>query len=137
MSASWDFKNVFTHLFKENSNYKENSTLQERISSGAAYFSDCLIEILLPLVSSLKVEIDNKEGQKKMNKLIESLTTALRIKLSTLQHIPTDGFSVEAYQKAKSGASILQQEEHKETSKKKLFKEKSVVSDDYRLSRAL
>jgi len=130
ISVSDNFKNVFTHLFKENPNYKENSTLQERISSGATYFSDCLIEILLPLVSSLKVEIDNKEGQKRMNELIESLTTALRIKLSTLQHIPTDGFSVEAYQKAKSEASILQQEEHKETSKKKLFKEKSVVSDD-------
>ena len=96
-----------------------------------------MIEILLPLISSLKVEIDNKEGQKRMNELIESLTTALRIKLSTLQHIPTDGFSVEAYQKAKSEASILQQEEHKETSKKKLLKEKSVVSDDYRSSRAL
>ena len=65
ISVSDNFKNVFTHLFKENPNYKENSILQERISSGATYFSDCLIEILLPIVSSLKVEIDNKQLDKR------------------------------------------------------------------------
>ena len=114
---------MFLHnLFKENSNYKENSThyrthfFQEPPIFGLFdwnFTTTCFV---------IESRDWNKEGQK-MNKLIESLTT-VRYELNFRHYNIFRQMVFQKLSKSKIRTSILQQEEHKETSKKKLFKEK-------------
>ncbi len=69
--------------------------------AGAHYFRQHLEDLLTPLITSTKVETDNKE-LKKILEAADAMKTTLHVKLGTLCYTEKEGFSVSAFLKQKA-----------------------------------
>ena len=65
MKVADTFKLQYSALLMEAEDYTANPKLNERVMAGAHYFRQHLEDLLTPLITSTKVETDNKELKKK------------------------------------------------------------------------
>jgi hypothetical protein len=85
-----------------NPDYTDDPVLNERLTSGADYFRNKTADILQILISSTKVEPDNKELKKRFDEALATLKELVRMKLYTLMHTSQNGFTVPGYLKSKA-----------------------------------
>lgn len=102
------FQLQYSSLLAVTTDYANDTQLQQRIVSGAAYFGKQLDDILLTLVAETKVQTDNKELKKKFVEALDVLKDSLCIKRGTLLFTEQEGFRVAAYLKHKAVLSISQ-----------------------------
>ena len=98
MKVADTFKLQYSALLMGAEDYTANPKLNERVMAGAHYFRQHLEDLLTPLITSTKVETDNKELKKKFSEAADAMKTALHVKLGTLK----EGFSVSAFLKQKA-----------------------------------
>lgn len=96
------FQLQYTELVNASDDYVHDERLQQRLISGARYFGEQLEEILTPLVTTTKIQTDNKELKKKFSEALTALQSALYIKKGTLLLTEKEGFSVSSYLKKKA-----------------------------------
>lgn len=102
MKVADTFKLQYSALLMEAEDYTANPKLNERVMAGAHYFRQHLEDLLTPLITSTKVETDNKELKKKFSEAADAMKTALHVKLGTLCYTEKEGFSVSAFLKQKA-----------------------------------
>lgn len=102
MKVADTFKLQYSALLMEAEDYAANPKLNERVMAGAHYFRQHLEDLLTPLITSTKVETDNKELKKKFSEAADAMKTALHVKLGTLCYTEKEGFSVSAFLKQKA-----------------------------------
>ena len=98
MKVADTFKLQYSALLMGAEDYTANPKLNERVMAGAHYFRQHLEDLLTPLITSTKVETDNKELKKKFSEAAD----ALHVKLGTLCYTEKEGFSVSAFLKQKA-----------------------------------
>lgn len=101
VEVSSRFSNQYTRLINENEDYAANEGLQQRIHSGATYFSESLLPIRT-LFDKTSMPLDNKELRKQLNERLQALDDALWIKESLLNAMIIRKFTVTDYLKQKS-----------------------------------
>ena len=102
MKVADTFKLQYSALLMGAEDYTANPKLNERVMAGAHYFRQHLEDLLTPLITSTKVETDNKELKKKFSEAADAMKTALHVKLGTLCYTEKEGFSVSAFLKQKA-----------------------------------
>ena len=102
MKVADTFKLQYSALLMGAEDYTANPKLNERVMAGAHYFRQHLEDLLTPLITSTKVETDNKELKKKFSEAADTMKTALHVKLGTLCYTEKEGFSVSAFLKQKA-----------------------------------
>ena len=128
-NVSIQFKMQISKLM-QNQNYDTDSVLAERATKGAVYFLNKCETIIHPLLSTLNIEIDNKEVAKSISERMTRIIENYKLKIATLESCK-ECFTVKNYLKAK--ASILAtEEENKKTnsSRKENSKEVKIVIDE-------
>ena len=93
MKVADTFKLQYSALLMGAEDYTANPKLNERVMAGAHYFRQHLEDLLTPLITSTKVETDNKELKKKFSEAADAMKTALHVKLGTLCYTEKEGFS--------------------------------------------
>mgnify|MGYP000012460784 CR=1 FL=1 len=106
MKVADTFKLQYSALLMEAEDYTANPKLNERVMAGAHYFRQHLEDLLTPLITSTKVETDNKELKKKFSEALAALQSALYIKKGTLLLTEKEGFTVPSYLKRKAVLTI-------------------------------
>ena len=94
----------------QNESYETDAVLAERISKGTVYFKEKLEIIIMPLLSTLNVEIDNKEVGKTISGGMSRIVESHKLKMATLSSC-VDCFTIKNYLKAK--ATVLSTEEER------------------------
>ena len=102
MKVADTFKLQYSALLMGAEDYTANPKLNERVMAGAHYFRQHLEDLLTPLITSTKVETDNKELKKKFSEAADAMKTALHVKLGSLCYTEKEGFSVSAFLKQKA-----------------------------------
>ena len=98
----------------QNESYETDAVLAERVRKGTVYFKDKLETIITPLLSTLNIEIDNKEVGKSISGGMSRIVDSYKLKIATLNSC-VDCFTIKNYLKAK--AIILSTEEERKASK--------------------
>ena len=99
------FKQQYTSMIGQESDYATNVQLQERITKGAAYFLKKLKEVE-SLVSGTSLQTDNKEVKKRAADSFNTLVETLQFKHRLLAFVQQNGFSIASYLRAKALAAI-------------------------------
>ena len=99
------FKQQYTSMIGQESDYATNAQLQERITKGAAYFLKKLKEVE-SLVSGTSLQTDNKEVKKRAADIFNTLVETLQFKHRLLAFVQQNGFSIASYLRAKALAAI-------------------------------
>ena len=105
MDVANTFKQQYTSMIGQESDYATNAQLQERITKGAAYFLKKLKEVE-GLVSGTSLQTDNKEVKKRAADIFNTLVETLQFKHRLLVFVQQNGFSIASYLRAKALAAI-------------------------------
>ena len=105
MDVANTFKQQYTSMIGQESDYATNAQLQERITKGAAYFLKKLKEVE-GLVSGTSLQTDNKEVKKRAADIFNTLVETLQFKHRLLAFVQQNGFSIASYLRAKALAAI-------------------------------
>lgn len=96
------FRQQYTSLMQQSTNYTENTYLQERIQKAANYFQQTLDELMLKLLANTQVETDNQTIRKRMNEAIFNLRESFYLKRELMKRFTDTPFYVSAYLQAKA-----------------------------------
>lgn len=99
------FSLQYTRLAETSGNYDSDTTIQQRINAGAAYFNTQL-EPTATLLGKMSLDTDNKDVRKKLKDAMEELKTQLYIKTELLSYVTDNGFSTSDFMKKKALLSI-------------------------------
>lgn len=111
----------------QQTDYKNNPWLKERLQQAAVYFAEQL-RVTEELLTTTHVESDNKVIQKKLSETFGNLVSHVKIKKALFEHVANTGFDVCDYLKNKSVLSIESVKEPEKKSKRKAGKD-SVPAD--------
>lgn len=100
----------------QNADYETNYTLSERVSKGCSYFNDKCEAIIAPLLSTLNIDIDNKDVKKIITNAMSRVTENYKVKKATLESC-REQFSIKNYLKAKADVLATEDERKKAISK--------------------
>lgn len=123
VEVSRRFRNQYTRLINEDEDYAVNQELQERIRSGAGYFSKELTPVRA-LFEKTNMPLDNKELRKQLNERLQALDDALWIKESLLEAMLVQPFTVTEYLKLKAKVMLSLEDGSSSSSSAKASKEK-------------
>ena len=123
VEVSQRFRNQYTRLINEDEDYAVNQELQERIRSGAGYFSKELAPVRA-LFEKTNMPLDNKELRKQLNERLQALDDALWIKESLLEAMIVQPFTVTGYLKLKAKVMLNLEDDSSSSSSAKASKEK-------------
>lgn len=123
------FKQQLIRMISNNPEYPSDPNIQERITKGVSYFQQQLDKLCTPLLSTVQIEIDNKETRKTVMNAINKFIDDLTVKKAVLNGCK-NGFSIPAYLSAKSKANIEPASTTKKRSEKMPQQAKVEVSTD-------
>ncbi|HLV32160.1 MAG TPA: helix-turn-helix domain-containing protein [Chitinispirillaceae bacterium] len=93
-------------LFLQNTDIRQNISLQDRIRKAVPYFLEKVqLHINSFLKSASQIDYDNKESKKALTVCLRRIEEQLHIKTATLQSC-SDGFTVKRYLEARSKSAI-------------------------------
>lgn len=110
-NVSIRFKSQIERLMA-NPNYLSDEILDERIKKGVTYFKQQANTVIAPLLTSLDIDIDNKEVAKTIKDSGERLKEHFAIKIATLSSAE-GGFTIKEYLTAKAKATVADVEKTK------------------------
>ena len=95
----------------------DSARIDERTRKGAAYFLPLLEEVRHQISLLNRLEIDAKDVRKKINEICEEFFEVLGVKISAMESIVKEGFSIAGYQKSVvsgvTGAATVSKEKSK------------------------
>jgi hypothetical protein len=100
-----NFRRQLHGLFTDTVLPADDPAIQERLGKASNYFTEKFETILMPTLSRINVETDNKEIGKKVNNSIKWLQEEAAVKLAAVQSV-SNGFSPAIYLRALSAAEI-------------------------------
>jgi hypothetical protein len=100
----------------------DDTFLNERLTKASGYFHPIVEDMRTFCSGLLSLEIDNKESLKKHKEILDELLVHLEVKSGSMETIQKGGFTVEGYNKAKTGALL---EERTQTRARRLKKVES------------
>lgn len=100
-----NFKRQLYSLFSDESLPSEDTTIQERLQKASAYFREKFETIILPTVTRISIETDNKEIRKRVNNSIKWLQEETAVKFAAISSC-SDTFSPAIYLRALSTAEM-------------------------------
>ena len=103
--VSEKFKGQLRHLFEVNRDVEKNIALQERVGKACHYFSEKLDQIVIGILKTIDIEIDNKVVKKSVNDAVNKLSEDSRLKLACLNGCK-NGFTVKLYMEIRAKSSI-------------------------------
>ncbi|MCQ2261221.1 MAG: AAA family ATPase [Bacteroidales bacterium] len=80
--------------------------MDERIGKAAPYFIQQITDVDKVVKPLLGVDVDNKETEKRLKEIAERYRNAVSLKLTVLNLVAKEGFSIKGYQKAKADAAL-------------------------------
>ncbi len=105
ITVAGKFKRQLQSLFDHDKAPETDPAVQDRVQKASRYFLDVLETGLLPWVSSSRIDSDNTEIRKQVNKALTWLQHSLAIKTAGLQSCQA-GFSTPTYLRALAHAEI-------------------------------
>ncbi|MDL2255108.1 AAA family ATPase [Parabacteroides sp. OttesenSCG-928-K15] len=99
------FQQQLRRMIAENPDYMEDSSIQERIQKGTAYFLQHLEAYYKSLLKAAELDIDNKEAKKQIRKAVTALAEELHLKRVTLSACRSH-FSINTYLSAKAKSQL-------------------------------
>ncbi len=103
-----NFQRQLQGLFQDATPAAEDPRILERLVKASAYFQEKLTTILATPLASLQIETDNRELEKKCQRLQKLLADELAVKLAAVRCC-SSGFSPEDYFRAVAAASVAAQ----------------------------
>ena len=104
-SVGENFKKQLHGLFRADTLPEADAAILERTTKASAYFEDKIAAILVPLVTNIQVDTDNKELRKKVRDSLKQLREETAVKQAAVVSCRS-GFSPVAYLRAVSTAEI-------------------------------
>ena len=104
-TISENFKNQLARLFATGTLPETDTAILERITKASAYFQEKLASLLVPFVTDIQIDTDNKEIRKKAKNAVKYLQEETAVKLAAIRSCET-GFSPSAYLRAVSAAGV-------------------------------
>lgn len=111
----------------QNPDYNCDSVLAQRVAKGAVYFMDKCEEIIMPLLTTLTIEIDNKETAKSISAVMTRVVEHYKLKIATLESCK-DCFTIKGFLKAKADV-LATEDEKKKTKSSSNRKEAKILVD--------
>jgi len=99
------FARQIRSLLSENPDVEQNSTLQERLIKGCAYYSDKIHDLYDLFFREFILDTDNKAVKKNIKEAVEKLDDEIRYKLTCLETV-SEGFAVSSYLSARAKAGL-------------------------------
>lgn len=128
-NVSKAFEDQYSKLINESDKYEEDKFIRERISKGAAYFSEELRPII-DYVDKTAMPTDNKERERRFNLAVDSIKEQLEEKDALLRYVRDKGFSVDSYQRILSIVIGKDGEEKKRSSRTSSKRQKLEAPQD-------
>ena len=104
-TVSENFRNQLARLFATGTLPEFDAAILERITKASAYFQEKLGSLLVPFVTGLQIDTDNKEIRKKAKNAAKYLQEETAVKLAAVRSCQT-GFSPSSYLRAVSAAGV-------------------------------
>ena len=104
-TVSENFKTQLARLFAAGALPETDTAILERITKASVYFQEKLGSLLVPFVTRLQIDTDNKEIRKKAKNALKYLQEETAVKLAAVRSCET-GFSPSAYLHAVSAAEV-------------------------------
>ncbi len=104
-TVSENFEHQLTRLFAAGTLPESDAAILERIAKASAYFQEKLNSLLIPFVTDLQIDTDNKEIRKKAKDATKYLREETAVKLAAVRSCQT-GFSPATYLRAVSAAEV-------------------------------
>ena len=111
------FRALYEPIIMQKEDYANDPYLQERIQSGAKYFSE-QIERTADLLKKTNLPTNNKTISERRNNIIQNLEQVYELKSAMLTYVATKGFQLKDYLQKKAKASIDDKGLKKPTKKK-------------------
>lgn len=99
--VSLTFHKQYSYMIMTDEEYMKSEPLQERIKKGAGYFEEKMADLFL-LIKKTKIETKNKELKQRLNRILETITNSVRVRILILHNVSSEGFSIESYLKLKA-----------------------------------
>lgn len=106
------FRFQYSRMIENSCNYKEDSTLRERICKGSAYFRE-QVEKISSLQRQSDIEIDNKDTASNYKDSLSELEYAIHIKLGLLDMVARQGMDINSYIAKKAMLTVTADENGK------------------------
>lgn len=104
-TISANFQRQLRSLFSQTTPAAQDPHIVERLTKASTYFKEKITSILVPPLTSLHIDTDNKELGKKTGNILKLLDEEMNIKLAAVQSC-RDGFSPPQYFRAISAAAV-------------------------------
>lgn len=105
LAISIKFLPRIRELLSESEEITENLRLQEKISGASNYFIDKINEILLPDLTNMRFETDNKEVRKNLDKKLDRVREILSVKNKCME-VCRNGFELASYLDVRAKAQL-------------------------------